>query len=71
MFPDCFKLRAMFLNAASYDFSATFSDPGYNSENGKVLINGLEMNKLFDGRPQWANWGGLNDAQEIRSSPWE
>lgn len=56
--------RDVFLNAASYDFSATFFRPrGYNSENGKVLINGLEMNKLFDGRPQWANWGGLNDAQ--------
>lgn len=21
------------------------------------------MNKLYDGRPQWSNWGGLNDAQ--------
>ena len=20
------------------------------------------MNKLYDGRPQWGNWGGLNDA---------
>ncbi len=53
-----------FLNAASYDFSATFFRPrGYDSEDGKVLINGLEMNKLYNGRPQWSNWGGLNDAQ--------
>lgn len=51
-----------FLNAASYDFSATFFRPrGYDSEDGKVLINGLEMNKLYNGRPQWSNWGGLND----------
>lgn len=56
--------KDVFLNAASYDFSATFFRPrGYNSEDGKVLINGLEMNKLYDGRPQWSNWGGLNDAQ--------
>ncbi len=56
--------KDIFLNAASYDFSATFFRPrGYDSEDGKVLINGLEMNKLYDGRPQWSNWGGLNDAQ--------
>src|SRR5690554_4527784 len=56
--------KDVFLNAASYDFSATFFRPrGYDSEDGKVLINGLEMNKLYDGRPQWSNWGGLNDAQ--------
>ena len=56
--------KDVFLNAASYDFSATFFRPrGYDSEDGKVLINGLEMNKLYNGRPQWSNWGGLNDAQ--------
>ncbi len=56
--------KDVFLSAASYDFSATFFRPrGYDSEDGKVLINGLEMNKLYDGRPQWSNWGGLNDAQ--------
>ena len=26
------------------------------------MINGISMNKLYDGRPQWSNWGGLNDA---------
>ncbi len=56
--------KDVFLNAASYDFSATFFRPrGYDSEDGKVLINGLEMNKLYNGRPQWSNWGGLNDVQ--------
>lgn len=53
-----------FLNAAAYDFSATFFRPrGLDNANGKVLINGVEMNKLYTGRPQWANWGGLNDLQ--------
>ena len=54
----------VFLNAAAFDFSATFFRPrGLDNAYGKVLINGIEMNKLFNGRPQWANWGGLNDVQ--------
>lgn len=57
----------VFLNAAAFDFSATFFRPrGLDNANGKVLINGIEMNKQFDGRPQWSNWGGLNDAQRNR-----
>jgi hypothetical protein len=24
------------------------------------------MNKIYDGRPQWSNWGGLNDATRIQ-----
>lgn len=56
--------RDGFLNAAAFDFSSTFFRPrGYDSRNGKVLINGLEMNKIWDGRPHWASWGGLNDVQ--------
>ena len=56
--------RDVFLNAAAFDFSQTFFRPrGLGSEYGKILINGLEMNKMYDGRPQWANWGGLNDVQ--------
>lgn len=56
--------RDVFLNAAAFDFSATFFRPrGLDNANGKVLINGIEMNKQFNGRPQWANWGGLNDVQ--------
>ncbi|WP_081210328.1 TonB-dependent receptor [Salegentibacter sediminis] len=56
--------RDVFLNAAAFDFSQTFFRPrGYDSEHAKVLINGIEMNKIFTGRPQWSNWGGLNDVQ--------
>ncbi|SCY31471.1 CarboxypepD_reg-like domain-containing protein [Nonlabens sp. Hel1_33_55] len=56
--------RDQFLRAAAFDFSATFFRPrGLNSEDGKILINGLEMNKQFSGRPQWSNWGGINDLQ--------
>lgn len=59
--------RDVFLNAAAFDFSATFFRPrGLDNAYGKVLINGIEMNKVYTGRPQWANWGGLNDAQRNR-----
>ena len=59
--------RDVFLNAAAFDFSATFFRPrGLDNANGKVLINGIEMNKQFTGRPQWGIWGGLNDAQRNR-----
>ncbi|UMB53199.1 TonB-dependent receptor [Lutibacter sp. A64] len=51
-----------FLRAASFNFSqAWFKVRGYDSSYGSILINGIEMNKLYDGRPQWSNWGGLND----------
>ncbi len=56
--------RDVFLNAAAFDFSQTFFRPrGLDSEHGKVLINGVEMNKVYTGRPQWSAWGGLNDVQ--------
>ncbi|NJB71237.1 hypothetical protein GGR42_001699 [Saonia flava] len=54
--------KDVFLNRAAFDFGqAFFRVRGYDSQNGKVLINGISMNKQFDGRPQWNNWGGLND----------
>ncbi len=59
--------RDVFLSAAAFDWSATFFRPrGLDNQNGKVLINGVEMNKQDTGRPQWGNWGGLNDAQRNR-----
>ena len=54
--------KDVFLSKAAFDFGqAFFRVRGYDSNNGEVLINGISMNKLFDGRPQWNNWGGLND----------
>jgi hypothetical protein len=47
---------------AAFEWSSSFFNVrGLDSENGTVLINGIEMNKLYDGRPQWSDWGGLND----------
>jgi hypothetical protein len=61
----------IFLRTAAFEFSSSFFRvKGLDSRNGKVLINGIEMNKIYDGRAQWSNWGGLNDVlrnQEFRS----
>tara|TARA_B100001059_G_C17839189_1_gene590686 strand:- start:6118 stop:8874 length:2757 start_codon:yes stop_codon:yes gene_type:complete len=52
----------IFQRAAAFEFSSSFFRlRGLNTDNGTVLMNGIEMNKIFDGRPQWSNWGGMND----------
>ena len=52
-----------YLKAAAFNFSqAWFKVRGYDSRYGQIMLNGVEMNKFSDGRPQWSNWGGLNDA---------
>ena len=59
--------KDVFFNAAAFDFSAAYFRPrGLDNANGKVIINGIEMNKMYNGRPQWANFGGLNDVQRNR-----
>ncbi|WP_136482034.1 carboxypeptidase regulatory-like domain-containing protein [Cognatitamlana onchidii] len=52
----------VFQRTAAFEFSSSFfRSRGLDSNNGKILINGIEMNKAFNGRPQWSNWGGIND----------
>ena len=52
----------IFQRTAAFEFSSSFFRVrGLDSDNGTVLINGIEMNKIYNGRPQWSNWGGLND----------
>ncbi|MGS2741423.1 carboxypeptidase regulatory-like domain-containing protein [Sinomicrobium sp. M5D2P17] len=54
--------RDIYLQRAAFDFSqAFFKVRGYDSREGVVMLNGIPMNKMFNGRPQWNNWGGLND----------
>ena len=61
----------VFQRTAAFEFSPSFFRVrGLDSDNGSVLINGIEMNKVYNGRPQWSNWGGLNDVmrnQELTS----
>jgi hypothetical protein len=59
--------RDAFLQAAVYNFGAArFSVRGIDNEYSKVMINGITMNRVADGRPQYSNWGGLNDATKIQ-----
>ena len=52
----------VFYRTAAYEFSSSFFKVrGLDSDNAIVQINGIKMNKLYNGRPQWSNWGGLND----------
>ena len=55
--------KDVFQQAAAYNFGqARFSVRGIDNEYSNVMINGVSMNRLSDGRPQYGNWGGLNDA---------
>ncbi|OYX28421.1 MAG: TonB-dependent receptor [Flavobacteriales bacterium 32-35-8] len=52
----------VFQRTAAFEFSPSFFRiRGLDSDNSSMLINGIEMNKIYNGRPQWSNWGGLND----------
>ncbi|WP_238987201.1 TonB-dependent receptor [Confluentibacter flavum] len=52
----------VFQRTAAFEFSSSFFRVrGLDSDNSTMLINGIEMNKIYNGRPQWSNWGGLND----------
>jgi len=61
----------VFERTAAFEFSSSFFRiRGLDSDNSSTMINGIEMNKIYNGRPQWSNWGGLNDVmrnQELTS----
>ncbi|MBD3582036.1 TonB-dependent receptor [Flavobacterium selenitireducens] len=55
--------RDQFQQSAAFNWGqARFRIRGFDNEYGVTMINGITMNKIYDGRPQWSNWGGLNDA---------
>ena len=55
--------RDAFQQAAAFNWGqARFRIRGLDNEYGKTMINGINMDKIYDGRPQYSNWGGLNDA---------
>ncbi|HLW63354.1 MAG TPA: carboxypeptidase-like regulatory domain-containing protein [Flavobacterium sp.] len=55
--------RDAFQQAAAFNWGqARFRMRNLDNEYGNIYINGIAMNKIFDGRPQYSNWGGLNDA---------
>lgn len=55
--------RDAFQQTAAFNWGqARFRVRGLDNEYATTMINGVIMNKIYDGRPQWSNWGGLNDA---------
>jgi hypothetical protein len=55
--------RDVFNQAAAFNWGqARFKVRGLDNAYGTVMINGVVMNKIYDDRPQYSNWGGLNDA---------
>ncbi len=63
--------RDVFQRTAAFNFGASFFKiRGLDSKYASVLINGISMHKMYNGKPQWSNWGGLNDVmrnQELAS----
>lgn len=55
--------RDAFQQVAAFNWGqARFRIRGLDNEYGNTFINGISMGKIYDGRPQYSNWGGLNDA---------
>ena len=55
--------RDAFQQAAAFNWGqARFRIRGLDSQYAATTINGVTMNKIFDGRPQWGDWSGLNNA---------
>ncbi|MBT8235424.1 MAG: Plug domain-containing protein [Bacteroidia bacterium] len=58
----------IFLRRAAFDFGQTFFKVrGLDSRYNDIFLNGIPMNSLFDGRPDWNQWGGLNDITRSQS----
>lgn len=51
-----------FQQAAAFNWGqARFKVRGLDNQYAVLMINGISMNKIYDGRPQWGDWGGIND----------
>ena len=61
--------KDLFSRAAAFDFGVNFFRPRFlGSQYGIVMLNGVSLNKVHSGRPEWSNWGGLNDALRQQES---
>jgi hypothetical protein len=59
--------RDAFQQAAAFNWGqARFRIRGLDGEYNTTMINGITMNKIQDGRPQFGNWGGLNDVTRLQ-----
>jgi len=54
--------KDVFQRTAAFNWGQVwFKTRGYDSNLGQVSFNGIPMNKISNNRPQWSDWGGLND----------
>ncbi|MDG1271564.1 MAG: hypothetical protein P8O04_03805 [Flavobacteriaceae bacterium] len=54
--------RDPFLTAAAFQFSSAFFRlRGLDTSHQSIRINGIPMNNPVSQRPNWSQWGGLND----------
>ena len=61
--------KDVFSNIAGFNFSAArYRVRGYDSENFRVSMNGVNLNGHEGGRAIWAFWGGLNDITRYQES---
>lgn len=59
--------RDVFQQTAAFNWGqAWFRIRGLDNELAVTMINGVVMNKVQTGRPQWNNWGGLNDVTRLQ-----
>jgi hypothetical protein len=61
--------RDVFVSATAFTFGpARFRLRGLDGENTTILMNGIPMNDLENGRVYWSAWGGLNDVMRNRET---
>lgn len=54
--------RDVFANLTAFTFNAArFRGRGFDGGYTRMLLNGMPVNDLDDGRVNWSYWGGLND----------
>ncbi|MFN4198714.1 MAG: carboxypeptidase-like regulatory domain-containing protein, partial [Flavobacterium sp.] len=59
--------RDVFQQTAAFNWGqAWFRIRGLDNELATTMINGVVMNKVQNGRPQFNNWGGLNDVTRLQ-----
>lgn len=55
--------RDVFARTVAFDFGPVFfKQRSLDLDQRSVLLNGVPMNQYENGRAEWSNWGGLNDA---------
>lgn len=51
----------IYLNTVGFEFQGVFySARGLGADQRTFLLNGVQQNRLYDDRPAWSNWGGIN-----------